>query len=215
MLRYLADAVGAVLTSVGIAQLVASHDRSIIGFALPTATGVVGLATLIVSYVWNRRDGLWWAVRRYRVADRAAVRYESVRGHYIKFERYDDGVSANWSTGDGPQVLLSIPLRGDAPVGQFWASVDESDQCDLTQLAPDLLRNQSDVIRAWVETDRELIVWRLADPESAGIAQLGVLMHSWNPRRVKELVGASATKPVQGAVNGQLSDAGALMGSRA
>jgi hypothetical protein len=202
----------ALLIGVGVAHLVGSKNQSsVVDVVLPTVAGLItaGFAAALDFRV--RRKGPAWKVRRYRVADRPAIRYESKKGHYIKFERYEDGVSANWSTVDGPQVLLSIPLQGAAPVGQFWTSEAESDQCRLTELAPDLLRNKSDVIRAWVETDRELIVWRLADPRSAGIAQLGVLMRSWNPRRVQELVGASATKPIKGTVSNRLKAANSLM----
>jgi hypothetical protein len=77
----------------------------------------------------------------------------------------------------------------------------------LPQLAFDLQENQADIIRAWVETEHELIVWRLADPGAAGIAQLGVLMRQWDPRRVTQLVGASATAPVQNVVGERLEDA--------
>ena len=102
------------------------------------------------------------------------MRFETAAGDYIKFERYDDGVSANWSTMDGPQVLLSIPIKGDRPVGQFWTTEDESKECPLPKLASDLRENQSDIIRAWVETDYELIVWRLAGAGATTTAQLGV-----------------------------------------
>lgn len=158
------------------------------------------------SLPWSARN-LAWSTNTYRVADRPAVRFETVSGHYIKFERYDDGVSANWSTADGPEVLLSIPLLGKTSAAQFWTSDSESEECPLPELAPDLLERRSNVIRAWVETDRELIVWRLADTGSAGVAQLGVLMRSWNPERVEELVSASATRPVKNAINERLEDA--------
>lgn len=204
--------VGFMVFGASIALLVAGNDHTITKFVGPVtdAIAAISLVAALGPFVLERWERLSWDARPYRVADRPAVRYETRRGHYIKFERYDDGISANWSTVDGPQVLLSIPLRGHA-VGQFWTSEAESDPCSLTQLAPDLRRNKSDVIRAWVETDRELIVWRLADPGAAGIAQLGVLMRSWSPARVKELVSASATKPVQGEVSKWLEDAGTLM----
>ena len=170
----------------------------------------LAVAATALSLVFARRtwkEGREWDVRPYWVADRPAVRFETAAGHYIKFERYDNGVSANWSTMDGPQVLLSIPLRGKAPIAQFWTSEAESKERKLSEIASDLLLSRSGIIRAWVETDRELIVWRLADAGSAGTAQLGVLMRSWNPSRVAELVGASATGPVQSTVGERLEGA--------
>ena len=77
----------------------------------------------------------------------------------------------------------------------------------LPKLASDLRENQSDIIRAWVETDYELIVWRLAGAGATTTAQLGVLMRQWDPERVEQLVGASATMPVQNAVGERLEDA--------
>lgn len=167
--------------------------------------------TGVAAWRLGARSAQAWDKMPYRVADVPAVRYENKKGHYIKFERYDDGVSANWSTADGPQVLLSVPLRSGIPVGQFWTSEIESDECSLWKLAPDLLQNKSNVIRAWVETNNELIVWRLGDPDSAGVGQLGVLMRAWSPQRVEELVSASATKRVKEAVSKQVRDVGSLM----
>jgi len=167
---------------------------------LATASGVIA-----GKWLWN--DSTAWSVKPYRVANRPAVRFENAAGDYMKFERYNDGVSANWSTADGPHVLLLLPLKGSSAVGQFWTTKNESEERELSDLAVDLLRNESDVIRAWVETDRELIVWRRGDAGSAGIAQLGVLMRSWSPLRVMELVRASATKPVQKTVMERLDGA--------
>jgi hypothetical protein len=197
----------AALAGLSIETLVTEHSVS------PVAVAELGLATVAtaLSLVFARRawqEGRKWDVWPYWVAARPAVRFETATGgHYIKFESYDDGVSANWSTSDGPEVLLSIPLSGKGSVAQFWTSEAESKERELSELAPDLLRHQSGIIRAWVETDRELIVWRLADAESAGIAQLGILMRSWNPKRVAELVSASATEPVQSTVDERLEGA--------
>jgi hypothetical protein len=135
------------------------------------------------------------------------VRYQTAEGDYIKFERYQDGVSANWSTGDGPAVLLSVPLVGESPRAQFWTVDNESEELGLSTIAPDLRRRESEIIRAWVETDHELILWRLGDPDSAGIAQLGVLMRSWSWKRVAQLVGISATAAVQNELDERLQAA--------
>jgi hypothetical protein len=151
-----------------------------------------------------------WDAKPYRVANRPAVRYENA-GHYIKFEVYDDSVSANWSTISGPQVLLSIPLYGEAATAQFWTSDTESGEHPLGELAYDILQAQSNIIRAWVETEHELIVWRLGDTSATGVAQLGVLMRFWNPRRVEELVNASATTPVQSTIGERIEAANELL----
>lgn len=193
-----------------IDTLVTEHFQSSIDLATATSATAVAIASAVFA-VLTLKQSREWDIKPYWVAGRPAVRYESKGGDYIKFERYDDGVSANWSTADGPQVLLSIPLKGETPVGQFWTSGTESAECPLSKLGPDLLLSQPDIIRAWVETESELIVWRLADPGTAGIAQLGVLMRDWSPERVEELVTASATGPVQSAVVERLQDAHALV----
>lgn len=188
-------------------SLIAEHNKSSLDIADATLATIVAAASVVVLTEWIWKKGRVWSVKPYWVAGRPAVRYETAAGDYIKFERYDEGVSANWSTIDGPQVLLSIPINGDRPLGQFWTSKDESGECPLPELALDLPQHKSEIIRAWVETDNELIVWRLADPGAAGIAQLGVLMRQWDPKRVAQLVGASATTPVQNAVGERLKDA--------
>lgn len=198
--------VSAAAAGLSIDTLVTEHIQSSIDLATATSATAVAVASAVFA-VLTLKAGREWDIKAYWVAGRPAVRYESKGGDYIKFERYDDGVSANWSTADGPQVLLSIPLKGKTPVGQFWTSGAESAERPLSKLGPDLLLSQPDIIRAWVETENELIVWRLADPGAAGIAQLGVLMRDWNPGRVEELVTASATGPVQSTVVERLQDA--------
>lgn len=197
--------VPASLTGLGIEALVSGHQP--IAIAETTlATVALGLGLVVGERFWQASRA--WGVRTYWVSGRPAVRYETAAGDYIKFEGYHDGVSANWSTSDGPEVLLSIPLnREPPPRAQFWTSETESEELKLSILAPDLERHRSEVIRAWVETDDELVVWRLADAEAAGIAQLGVLMRSWNPERVRELVKTSATEAVQSALDERLKAA--------
>lgn len=197
----------AAFTALSIDTLASQHGLSSVAVA-EVALGAVATVSgaILAKRVWD--EDRTWIAKPYLVADRPAVRYETAAGDYMKFERYHDGVSANWSTADGPHILMSIPFRTkEQPVAQFWTSDSESEKCGLSDLAPELLRNQTDVIRAWVETDSELIVWRLADAGAAGIAQLGVLMRSWDPRRVLELVGASATKPVQNTASERLEGA--------
>ena len=189
------------LTGLAVGTLVGNYNLPAVVETLLAATAT-GLSLAIGTRSW--RASRAWAVESYLVSGFPAVRYQTAAGDYIKFERYDDGVSANWSTDDGPAVLLSIPLAGQALHAQFWTSEYESDELALAQLAADLQRRQSEVIRAWVETDRELVLWRVADTDAAGIAQLGVLMHSWNPQRVAELVKASATAAVQNSLGDRL-----------
>jgi hypothetical protein len=187
--------VPASLLGLGIEGLVSGHQPTAIA-ETTLATAALGLGLVVGERFWQASRA--WGVKTYWVSGRPAVRYESAAGDYIKFEGYHDGVSANWSTDDGPEVLIKIPLKSDPPPrAQFWTSEIESEEVRLSTLAPDIQRRRSEGIRAWVETDDELVVWRLADAEAAGIAQLGVLMRSWNPERVRELVNASATKAVQ------------------
>jgi hypothetical protein len=197
--------VSASLTGAEIETLVTHAHRP--EAVVETALSTVVMALVLIVAGWSRRARRAWDTRSYQVADRPAVRYETAAGDYIKFERYTEGVSANWTTVDGPEVLLSIPLRSGAARAQFWTSESESEELDLFELEPELRRRKSDVIRAWVETEGELVVWRLGDTKAAGIAQLGVLMQSWDPNRVADLVHASATKAVRSGVVERLEGA--------
>jgi hypothetical protein len=198
--------VSAGLTGAEIETLVTDAHRPEVLVETALSAVVMALGLILAGRAWRARRA--WETRPYRVADRPAVRYETAAGDYIKFERYTEGVSANWTTIDGPEVLLSLPLRSRAWArAQFWTSESDSGELDLIQLEPELRRRKSDVIRAWIETEGELVVWRRGDTEAAGIAQLGVLMHSWDPNRVEELVRASATKAVRGAVVERLEGA--------
>ena len=114
-----------------------------------------------------------------------------VLDEYLKVERYPDGISLNWTTWSGPEVLKMIDTE-DASV-EVWTATQTSGEQPVAKLAS-LLSATPDAIRVSLESEGVLLVWRITDSTHS---QFGLRLTHLDVDWVRRLLRSSATPSVR------------------